>query len=63
MIPKITKFVKINYKDIMLLVAVFLATLFSYSLGYITAKMEEKEPLIFETPVYYEDLLETDKED
>ncbi len=55
MIAKITKFVKDNLKDIVVLVAVFLATLFSFSLGYITAKMEEKEPLMFEEPVYQEE--------
>jgi hypothetical protein len=26
--------------------------MFSFSLGYIMAKMEEKEPLTFEQPVY-----------
>ncbi len=60
MIPKFIKFVKVNRRDILLLFAVFLATLFSFSLGYIVAKMEDKEPLRFEQPVYEEELLELD---
>ncbi len=52
MIAKITTFVKKNSRDIFLLVVVFLVSMLSFSIGYITAKMEEKEPLVFETPVY-----------
>ncbi len=52
MIAKITTFVKKNSRDIFLLVIVFLVSLLSFSIGYITAKMEEKEPLMFETPVH-----------
>ncbi len=58
MIPKFIEFVKVNRRDILLLFAIFLATLFSFSLGYIVAKMEEKEPLRFEQPVYEEELIE-----
>ncbi len=60
MIPKFIKFVKVNQRDILLLIAIFLATLFSFSLGYIIAKMEEKEPLRFEQPIYEEELLDLD---
>ncbi len=52
MLPKITAFVKKNSTDILLLIAVVLVSMFSFSLGYITAKMEEKEPLRFEEPIY-----------
>jgi hypothetical protein len=48
MIPKIQEFVKRNRGDILLFIAVFLISMFSFSLGYIIAKMEEKEPLSFE---------------
>ncbi len=51
-LPKIIDFVKKNLPDILLLVAVMLVSMFSFSLGYITAKMEEKEPLRFEEPIY-----------
>lgn len=52
MIPKIQKFVKEQKVDILLFIAILLVVMFSFSLGYIMAKMEEKEPLIFEQPVY-----------
>ncbi len=52
MLPKIKEFVKNNISDILLLIAVVLACMFCFSLGYIVAKMEEKEPLYFEEPVY-----------
>jgi ABC-type polysaccharide/polyol phosphate export permease len=54
MITKIKTFVKENIEDILLFLAVILVTMFSFSLGYITAKLEEKEPLLFEEPVYSE---------
>lgn len=60
MISKFIKFVKVNHRDLLLLFAIFLATLFSFSLGYIVAKMEEKEPLKFEQPVYKDEMLELD---
>jgi hypothetical protein len=52
MIPKIQKFVKEQKVDILLFIAILLVVMFSFSLGYIMAKMEEKEPLTFEQPVY-----------
>ena len=52
MITKIQRFVKKNSRDILLFVAVMLVSLFSFSLGYITSKMEDKEPLHFEEPIY-----------
>ncbi len=57
-LPKLRKFVKINKADILLLIAVILACMFSFSLGYITAKMEEKESLQYEIPKYEESSLE-----
>ncbi len=50
MIPKIKEFVKKNRGDILLFIGVFLVSTFSFSLGYIIAKMEEKEPLEFNQP-------------
>ncbi len=58
-IPKFRNFVKNNGSDIMLLVAVILACMFSFSLGYIMAKMEEKEALQYEVPQYEESKRET----
>ncbi len=52
MLPKIRDFVKKNKFDIILFLGVVLVSLLSFSLGYITAKMEEKEPLKFEEPIY-----------
>ncbi len=52
MITKIKKFVKVNKEDVLIFIAVILVSMFSFSLGYIMAKMEEKEPLQFEEPVY-----------
>ncbi len=49
------RFVKENREDIMLFIAVFLVAMFSFSLGYIIAKMEEKESLQFEQPIYTPD--------
>ncbi len=58
MLPKIKDFVKKNISDILLLLAVILVSTFSFSLGYITAKMEEKEPLKFEEPIYEENSID-----
>jgi hypothetical protein len=52
MIPKIKKFVKNKKNDILLFIAILLVVMFSFSLGYIMGKMEEKKPLTFEQPVY-----------
>jgi hypothetical protein len=57
MIPKIKKFVKAQKVDILLFLAILLVVMFSFSLGYIMAKMEEKQPLTFEQPVYEESSL------
>ena len=57
-LTKFKKFVKINKSDLLLLIAVILACMFSFSLGYIMAKMEEKEPLQYEIPEYEESSLE-----
>ncbi len=55
MLTKIIEFVKKNSEDILLFIAITLVSMFSFSLGYIIAKTEEKEPLKFETPVYKEE--------
>ncbi|MEA2092523.1 MAG: hypothetical protein U9P61_00940 [Patescibacteria group bacterium] len=52
MIPKIQKFVKEQKVNVLLFIAILLVIMFSFSLGYIMAKMEEKEPLTFEQPIY-----------
>ncbi len=48
MISKISNFVKENRGDILLFISVVLVSMFSFSLGYITSKIEDKEPLRFE---------------
>ncbi len=52
MITKIIQFVKTNREDVLLFIAVMLVSMFSFSLGFIVAKMEEKESLQFEQPIY-----------
>ncbi len=52
MITKIIQFVKAHREDILLFIAVVLVSMFSFSLGFIVAKMEEKEPLEFKQPIY-----------
>jgi len=52
MISKIKLFVKKNKQDVLLFFAIVLVSMFSFSLGYITSKIEEKEPLKFTDPVY-----------
>lgn len=37
-----------NQNDIMLVIGVILISLLSFAMGYIAAKTQEKEPLIFE---------------
>ncbi len=59
MISKIRSFVKKNKQDILLFFAIVLISMFSFSLGYITSKIEEKEPLKFKEPVY-EDISSND---
>lgn len=48
MLSKITKFVKDRQSDIILFIAVFLIALLSFALGYLSAKTEDKQPIIFE---------------
>jgi hypothetical protein len=45
MLAKIGDFVKANEAEIVLVIAVILVSLLSFSLGYITAKKEEKQPI------------------
>lgn len=45
-LAKINKFVKENKKELILFLTVVLISLLSFSLGYISAKIEEKKPLI-----------------
>jgi len=49
MLSKIFQFVKKNKGDIILFIAVVLISLFSFAVGYIIAKEQEKEPIKFET--------------
>ena len=48
MLAKIKQFVKRNKEDIILVIGVVLISLFSFAMGYITAKQENKEPIQFE---------------
>ena len=41
--------VKKHKNDIILIAIVFLLMLLAFALGYITAKYQQKEPIIFET--------------
>lgn len=50
MLSKIIKFVKEYHKDIILFIGVILISLFSFFMGYIMAKQQEKEPIRFEMP-------------
>jgi hypothetical protein len=50
MLSKIVGFVKVWQSDIILFVAVFLIALLSFAFGYLSAKMEDKQPVIFEQP-------------
>ncbi len=52
MLSKISRFVKDYQSDIILFVAVFLIALFSFALGYLSAKMEDKQPIQFEQNNY-----------
>ncbi|MFH1780983.1 MAG: hypothetical protein ABH841_03210 [Candidatus Nealsonbacteria bacterium] len=49
MLSKIKEFVKKHQTDIVLVAGVILISLFSFALGYITAKNAEKEPIRIET--------------
>jgi len=45
-LAKIIKFVKENKNELILFLTVVLISLLSFSLGYISAKIEEKKPII-----------------
>ena len=48
MLTKIQEFVKTHLDDIILVIGVILISLFSFAMGYIIAKQQEKEPIQFE---------------
>ncbi|MDD5555597.1 MAG: hypothetical protein WC410_02975 [Candidatus Paceibacterota bacterium] len=48
MLAKIRKFVKENRTELILFLTVALISLLSFSWGYITAKTEEKKPIIID---------------
>ena len=52
MLSKIREFVKAYQSDIILFIAVFLIALLSFALGYLSAKMEDKQPIQFEQNNY-----------
>jgi len=56
MLSKIKEFVKKNQTDIILLIGVILISLFSFFLGYIVAKIEEKEPIKIEGSLIFTNL-------
>lgn len=54
MLAKIKKFVKKRSSDIILIIGVILISLLSFAVGFITAKLLEKEPLKIEKNQNYE---------
>jgi hypothetical protein len=50
LLSKISNGVKTNQADIILVVGVILVSLLSFALGYITAKIYDREPLRIESP-------------
>lgn len=48
MLARIKDFVKAHLDDIILLIGVILISLFSFAMGYITAKQQKKEPIKIE---------------
>jgi hypothetical protein len=48
MLAKIIQFIKTHQTDIILLIGVILISLLSFTMGYIVAKMQEKEPIKIE---------------
>jgi len=48
MLAKLKKFVKKYQNDIILLIGVILVSLLSFAAGYITAKIQDKEPIKIE---------------
>jgi len=55
MISEIKKFVKDNADFLLFFIAILLIITFSFSLGYIAAKMEEKESLRYEEKIQHEE--------
>ncbi len=59
MVSEIGDFVKRNQKNILYIIAISLLVTLSFSLGYISAKIEEKEPLEYErmsNNIFYEEI-------
>lgn len=48
MLSNLKQFVKEHQTDIILLIGVILISLLSFAMGYITAKQQEKEPILIE---------------
>lgn len=48
MLPKLINFVKAHRADIILIIGVILISLLSFAAGFITAKLQEKEPIKIE---------------
>jgi hypothetical protein len=48
MAEKIINFLKDHQNDIILLIGVILVSLFSFAMGYIAARQQEKEPIRLE---------------
>ncbi len=55
MISEIKKFVKDNADFLLFFIVILLIITFSFSLGYIAAKMEEKESLRYEEKIQHEE--------
>ncbi len=53
-LAKIIKLVKENKNELILFLAVILISLLSFSFGYISAKLEEKKPLIINQILFNE---------
>lgn len=56
MLLKLSQFLKKHQEDIVLLIGVILISLFSFTIGFIIAKQQEKTPLRIEynIPPFYE---------
>lgn len=48
MLAKIISFLKKHQEDVILVIGVILISLFSFAMGFITAKMQGKEPIKIE---------------
>lgn len=53
MLSKLIQFVKAYQEEIILLIGVILISLFSFAMGYIMAKQEEKAPIKIEYHANY----------